>query len=142
VSACKELAKKKASAAPLSATIANIGLAPTTWKTPRVNTQETPTKAGAPKTICNFADIELTIDDAFGVRIKTNTRGNATSLVYYRNRVKLWRMGKESPGIIYEVSDRGGQRLKYSAETHDTSTIEVEQIDERGNGDSLETKYL
>ena len=48
-------------------------------------------------------------------------------------------MGKESPGIIYEDDS---QRIKYSAETHVPGTIEEEQIDERGNGDSLKAKYV
>jgi hypothetical protein len=48
---------------------------------------------------------------------------------------------KESHGIICE---EGKQRFKYSTETHATSigTIEEEQIDERGNGDSLVPKYV
>ena len=36
----------------------------------------------------------------------------------------------------------GCQRFKYNAKTHDTRTIEEEQIDERGNGDSLVAKYM
>ena len=47
-------------------------------------------------------------------------------------------MGKESLGIIYEDYD---QHFKYTAKTHVTGTIEEEQIDERGNGDSLVPKY-
>ena len=56
-------------------------------------------------------------------------------------------MREENPGIICGDYDRDVDcdydlRFKYSAEVYDSGTIEEEQTDERGNGESLKAKYM